>query len=94
MIGITRRGRPPGIAELNYEVDTELDLRDKFYNACSSLNYGERVALARALNINPVTVAMWKYKMRFPRWYVATQVIDWVKHGKPIKRVPLQKDMF
>jgi len=87
-VAISRRGRPHGIAKINFETDREIELREEFYNACAGLNYFERMALSRALCVTPVTVANWKYKMCFPSYYVALQVIDWANQGKPIELKP------
>jgi len=87
-IAITKSGRPAFFAELNFANDGELELRDRFYNICSSFRYREIMALSRALGVAPFTVERWKYKMTFPSWYVALQVIDWVKRGKPMRKVP------
>lgn len=97
VVAIAKSGRPHGVAVINYQTDREVELRDEFFAACADLNYGERMALSRALEVTPVTVANWKYKMCFPSYYVALQVIDWVKRGKPIElEAPWQSvvDMF
>lgn len=85
---IVRNGRPHGVAKINFQTDREVELRDEFFKACATLNYFERMALSRALEVTPVTVANWKYKICFPSYYIALQVIDWVQQGKPIELVP------
>jgi len=96
-VAIAKAGRPHAVAEINFQTDSEITLRDGFYEACSTLKYREIMALSRALGVTPVTVSNWKYKTYFPSWYVALQVIDWVQRGKPIKVIPpwqSMSDMF
>lgn len=87
VVAIAKRGRPFHIAEINYETDSEVKLRDQFYKACSTFHYCDIMALSRAIGVEPRTVERWKYKEVFPSWYVALQIIDWVKRGKPMREV-------
>lgn len=88
VVAISRSGRPSFVAEIDFANDGELELRDKFYAICSTFHYREVMALSRALGIAPFTAERWKYKMTFPSWYVAMQIIDWDRRGRPMKLVP------
>ncbi|HUW46816.1 MAG TPA: hypothetical protein VMW50_13585 [Dehalococcoidia bacterium] len=87
-LAIAKRGRPYSVAEINFATDSEVKLRMRFYAACSDFHYREIMALSRALGMSSSTVENWKYKITFPSWYIAIQVIDWVKRGKPMREVP------
>jgi hypothetical protein len=87
-LAIAKSGRPCFVAVINFETDSELELRDKFYNVCVTFHYREVMALSRAFGVNPDTVECWKYKVQFPNWYIALQVIDWDERGRPMKQVP------
>ena len=88
VVTIPKRGRPCSVAEINFAVDDEIELRERFYEACSGLRYREIMALSRALGVGSSTVEKWKYCITFPSWYVALRVIDWFKRGKPMKEIP------
>jgi hypothetical protein len=60
---------------------------DEFYRTCSTFQYREIMALSRVFGISDRTVRAWKYKENFPRYEIVKQVIDWVKRGKPVKKV-------
>jgi hypothetical protein len=97
VMAIAKAGRPHAVAEIDYDTDKAVALRAEFYAACSSLNYREIMALSRALGVTPVTVSNWKYKIYFPNYNTAHQVIDWVRRGKPMRlEAPWQSavDMF
>lgn len=85
VVAIAKRGRPHFVAEINLKTDDELELRDKFDNACAGLNYREIMALSRALGVGSSTVEKWKYGITFPSWYIALRVIDWFRRGKPMR---------
>ena len=87
-VAVVKSGRPCLVAEIDFQTDSEIELRDKFYKVCSSFHYQEIMALSRALGMSPSTVENWKYKITFPSWYIALQVIDWDERGKPMKKVP------
>jgi len=96
-IDIPRRGRPCYVAELDFQTDEELRLRNRFFKVCSTLNYREVMALSRALGINERTIRAWRNKEQIPKWYVVLQVISWAKRNKPMRKVaPWQSsvDMF
>jgi hypothetical protein len=80
-------GRPCAVAEIDFDNDRKLKLLDEFYYACANLNYLEIMALSRALGVWPSTVKNWKYKITLPRWDIAIDVIEWVRQGKPMKKV-------
>ena len=97
VVAIAKRGRPYYVAEINFANDAELEFREKFYGICANFHYQDIMALSRALGISTNAVERWKYKLNFPSWYVAMQVIDWDKHGRPVRKVsPWQSavDMF
>lgn len=87
-VAISKSGRPCLVAVIKFETDSELELRDKFHKICGTFHYQEIMALSRALGVVPATVECWKYKVQFPSWYVALQVIDWDERGRPMKKVP------
>ena len=96
MVMTGRTGRPYFVAKIDFENDRTIELMDEFYRACSAFRYREMMALSRALGISDRTIRAWKYKETFPRWDIALQVIDWVKHGKPMEKVVSRNivDMF
>jgi len=87
-VAIRRAGRPHYVAVMDYSNDAEVRFREEFYRACADFHYREIMALSRALGVDVNTVERWKYKLNFPSWYVAYLIIDWVKRGKPMKKVP------
>jgi hypothetical protein len=87
-----RGGRPYAVAEINFDNDRKLQLLNEFYNVCNSFNYRDMMALSRALGVCFVTVARWKYKITFPRWDTAIDVIEWVNCGKPIRLESSSRD--
>ena len=76
-------GRPYSVADIPFVLGKTQKLWDDFYNATKALNYKEQMALARYFEIHPNTVRNWKYRVTFPRYSIALDVIDWVKRGKP-----------
>ena len=88
VVAIVKRGRPHLVAEINFETDSELELRDQFYSVCATFHYQEIMALSRALGMSSNAIERWKYKLNFPSWYVSLQVIDWDQRGRPMRKVP------
>jgi len=86
-VPISRAGRPHYVAVVDFSNDAEIAFREEFYRACADFHYREITALSRALGVCNTTILNWKYKFSFPSWYVAYLVIDWVRRGKPMKRV-------
>ena len=85
--GVARCGRPYAVAEIPFQNDRKVGLLEEFYGVCSTFHYLEIMAVSRALGVQPFTVERWKYKMTFPRWDIAIDVIEWVNRGKPIRKV-------
>lgn len=86
-IGIGKRGRPYFVADIPFENDTKLQLLDDFYKVTATFRYRDIMALSRCLSVHPSTVENWKYKVTFPRWDIAVDVIEWAKRGKPMHLV-------
>jgi len=63
------------------------EFMQKFYAICATFRYPEVMAVSRALNITPQTVQNWKYKVTFPRWQTAMDVIAWHEQGRPVTKV-------
>ena len=78
-------GRPYVVAVMPFQNDRKVELVNEFWGVCGSFHYREIMAVSRALGVQPHTVERWKYKMTFPRWDVAVDVIEWVNRGKPIR---------
>jgi hypothetical protein len=87
-LATARPGRPCAVAVIPFQNQRKVQLLDEFYAVCATFRYRETVALSRALGIHPRTVENWKYKITFPRWDVAVDVIEWVRLGKPVNMVP------
>ena len=86
-LGAAKCGRPYAVAEIPFQNERKVGLLEEFYGVCSTFHYLEIMAVSRALGVQPCTVERWKYKTTFPRWDIAVDVIEWVKCGKPIRRV-------
>ena len=82
-----RGGRPYKVAIMPIQTDYEVQLRQAFYEACAGFNYTDVMAVSRRLGVTSVTVYNWKYRMCFPSWNTALQVIFWVQEGKPSELV-------
>jgi hypothetical protein len=67
--------------------DKRLAFWDEFLAACSGFHYREMAAVSRACGLSFRAVESWKYGQRFPDKDRAQEVIDWVKAGKPMKKV-------
>jgi len=80
-------GRPYLVAVVPFSNSEKVQLLDDFYTAVGAFKYAECSALARALNVSIRAVYRWKYRERFPRWDVAIDVIQWVRAGKPVRKV-------
>jgi hypothetical protein len=89
MVVATRAsGRPRVMADIDFDNPLKRQFVDDFQSACSTFQYRELMALSRSLGVTRLTVERWKYKIYFPRWDMAADVLDWVQRGKPIKLVP------
>jgi len=86
-LGTARCGRPYAVAEIPFQNTRKVGLLEEFYSVCSAFHYREIMAVSRALGVQPFTVERWKYKMTFPRWDIAIDVIEWANQGKPIRKV-------
>ncbi|MCK4714689.1 MAG: hypothetical protein KAT35_03880 [Candidatus Aenigmarchaeota archaeon] len=77
-------GRPYQVADINFVDDPDLELYERFYEACSDLCYSDTVVLARTFGFQERTIRNWKAGFTFPpKTMIATKVILWVKNGKP-----------
>ena len=97
VLGLNGRGRPYFVADIPFDNHKRLRLLDQFYKATAQFRYRDIMALSRAFSVHPGTVENWKYRLTFPRWDIALDVIDWVKRGKPMDLVYHRKkpsDMF
>lgn len=90
-IGIEARGRPYYAADIPFKNERRVAFLHEFYKVTATLNYREIMALSRTLRVHPSTVQNWKYRVTFPKWDIAVDVIAWVKRGKPMYLVH-QKD--
>jgi len=81
------RGRPCAVAEIPFSNDRKVRLLEEFYGICSTFHYPEIMAVSRGLRVTPNTVERWKYRLSFPRWDIAVDVIEWVRQGKPVRMV-------
>lgn len=86
-IGIERRGRPYYVADIPFDNDPKMRLLNDFYKVTAKFHYREIMALSWCLHVNPSTVEKWKYRLTFPRWDIAVDVIAWAKRGKPMNLV-------
>lgn len=96
-IAINKRGRPYFVADIPFNNDTKMQLLHDFYKVTAKFRYRDIMALRRCLSVHPSTVENWKYKVTFPRWDIAVDVIDWAKRGKPMYLVHQRNkvvDMF
>jgi len=80
-------GRPCVVAVIPFRNARKMALLNEFYDTCAAFRYPEIMALSRALRIQPSTVENWKYKITFPRWDIAVDVIECVRDGKPMVRM-------
>jgi len=97
VVAIAKRGRPYLVPKIDYVNDGQIELCDQFYKICSTFHYREIAGWSRILGVHPFTVERWKYKMTFPGYYIAKQIIDWDGQGRPWEKVfPWQSavDMF
>ncbi len=86
MAGSGKVGRPYQVADIDFADDPDLELYDRFYEACSGLRYSDTVVLARTFGFEERTIRNWKAGFTFPpKTMIATKVILWVKNGKPRK---------
>lgn len=84
----SRAGRPCFVADMKVTTkDKRLAFWDEFLDVCSGFHYREIVAVSRACGLSARAVESWKYGQRFPDKDRAQEVIDWVKAGKPMKKV-------
>jgi len=81
------RGRPCAVAEIPFSNDRKVRLLEEFYDICATFHYPEIMAVSRGLRVSQNTVERWKYRLSFPRWDIAVDVIEWVRQGKPVKMV-------
>ncbi len=86
-LGTARCGRPYAVAVIPFRNDRKVGLLDEFYDTCSTFHYREIMAVSRAFGVHQSTVEKWKYKLTFPRWDIAVDVIEWAKQGRPIRMV-------
>lgn len=84
-------GRPRSVAQIPFSNRRKVELLDEFYGACSSFRYPEIMALSRGLGVSANAVERWKYRLSFPRWDIAVDVIEWVKAGKPVRLLPASR---
>lgn len=87
---ITRHaaGRPSLEADIDFATDPDLQLYQDFYNAMKGLSYGEKRALARGMHVCYNTIVNWSKLNSFPpRRGTAVLVIQWVRNGKPMRKV-------
>jgi hypothetical protein len=87
-VAIITCGRPRVMADIDFDNALKRTFIDDFQSGCDTFHYREMMALSRTLGVTPVTVANWKYRIYFPRFDIAADVLDWVQRGKPIKLVP------
>ena len=80
-------GRPYFIPKVNVVNDGELELCDKFYKICSTFHYREVAGWSRILGVHTSTVERWKYKLTWPGYYIAQQIIEWDNDGRPWEKV-------
>jgi len=84
-------GKPCVVAVIPFRNERKVSLVSEFYDTCETFRYPEIYALSRALRISTSTVENWKYKITFPRWDIAIDVIEWVRNGKPmVKMSPVE----
>lgn len=86
-LGTAKCGRPYAVAEIPFQNERKVGLLEEFYGVCAGFHYREITAVSRALGVETRTVENWKYGLTFPRWETAIDVIEWVKRGKPIRKV-------
>lgn len=87
-LGTARGGRPCVVAVIPFNNERKVGLLREFYGVCATFHYPEIMAVSRALRVDHTTVENWKYKRTFPRWDIAVDVIEWVRNGKPMVKVP------
>ena len=81
------RGRPCAVAVIPFSNARKVELLEEFYGVCAAFHYPEIMAISRGLNVSPNAVERWKYKLSFPRWDIAVDIIEWAKRGKPVVMV-------
>ena len=84
-------GRPGLVAVVPFRNSRKMALLNEFYETCAAFRYPDIVALSRAFRMQPRTIENWKYKVTFPRWDIAVDVIEWVRAGKPTVRMSTSK---
>jgi len=82
-----RTGRPIMAADIPFDNTKQIELLRDFVAALRSLSYKETTGLAYTLGVQRHTVERWKYLVRTPDPFTMMDVIDWVRRGKPSKRV-------
>jgi len=84
-------GRPYYRADIPFRNETKVQFLDEFYGAIAKLTYREVMALSRTLSVHPSTIYNWKYRLSFPKYHIAIDIIQWSKRGKPLNKIYQQR---
>lgn len=84
--GEKSRGRPVFVASIPWaKADSQaIGIIERFYNVMATLNYRQKIGLARAFSVHLVTVERWRYRMTLPNLTTVCGVLEWAAMNCPL----------